>query len=157
MAELQLPKLIARVRFPSSAPIMRTSPNRLLATIAGAVYVLLGVAGFFVSAGVGFFADSGGLLLGLFEVNDFHNVAHIVIGAALLMAGLTTVRAAKTITTIVGTAYLVLGIAGLFVIGGPFNILALNGVDNVLHLGSAVVLLAVGLGADRSVTTAVTS
>jgi hypothetical protein len=73
------------------------------------------------------------------------------------MAGLATVTAAKAVATVVGAVFLVLGIAGLFVIGSPVNVLALNGADNVLHFASAVVLLAVGLGADRSVTTAVTS
>ena len=56
---------------------MSTSPNRLLATVFGIVYVLIGIAGFFVTSGVGFFDTSGGLLLGIFEVNIFHNVAHI--------------------------------------------------------------------------------
>ena len=135
---------------------MRASPNRLAATILGAVYLVVGIAGWFVTAGVAFFSTSGGLLVGILGVNPLHNALNILIGAALLMAGLFTVAAAKTVTTIAGTAFLVLGIAGLFVIGGPFNVLALNGADNVLHLASSVVLLAVGLGAERSVTTAVT-
>lgn len=128
---------------------MRTSPNRLLATVFGIVYVLIGIAGFFVTSGVGFFDTSGGLLLGIFEVNIFHNVAHILIGAALLIAGLSGVRASKTVNWVIGAAYLLLGIVGLFVVGSAFNILAINGADNVLHFGSAALLLAVGLGAER--------
>jgi hypothetical protein len=133
---------------------MSTSPNRLLATIFGIVYVLIGIAGFFVTSGVGFIDTPGGLLLGIFEVNLLHNVAHVVIGAALVIAGLSGVRPAKTVNSVIGTVYLVLGIVGLFVIGSAFNILAINGADNVLHFGSAVLLLAVGLGADRGVKTA---
>lgn len=133
---------------------MRTSPNRLLATVFGIVYVLIGIAGFFVTSGVGFFDTSGGLLLGIFEVNLFHNVAHVLIGAALLIAGLSGVRPAKTVNSVIGAGYLLLGIVGLFVVGSAFNILAINGADNVLHFGSAVLLLAVGLGAERSATTA---
>ncbi len=129
---------------------MTKSPNRLLATVFGAVYVLVGVLGFTVTTGVGFFATEGGLLLGLFQVNIFHNVAHILIGAALLIAGLSSVNAAKTVNSVIGAAYLVLGLAGLFLIGSALNILALNVADNVLHFASAVVLLAVGLGADRA-------
>ncbi|HEY4224469.1 MAG TPA: DUF4383 domain-containing protein [Pseudolysinimonas sp.] len=136
---------------------MRTSPNRLLATILGAVYLVIGAAGFFVSSGYPLAGTGGGLLLGIFEVNVAHSAAHILIGAALLMAGLSSVRAARTVTTVVGTAYLVLGLVGLFVIGGPFNVLALNGADNVLHFASSVVLLAVGLGADRSTPTTATA
>jgi hypothetical protein len=133
---------------------MSKSPNRLLAIILGIFYVLIGIAGFAVTMGIGFFAAPGGLLLGIFEVNSFHNVAHLLLGATLLIAGLAGVRAARTVNSIVGAAYLVLGIAGLFVVGSPFNILAINGADNVLHFGSAALLLAVGLGAERAVKTA---
>ncbi len=133
---------------------MRTSPNRLLATVFGAVYVLIGILGFTVTSGVGFFSTEGGLLLGIFEVNIFHNVAHIVIGAALLIAGLSNVSAARTVNSVVGAAYLVLGLAGLFLVGTALNILAINVADNVLHFASAALLLAVGLGADRGRSTA---
>lgn len=131
---------------------MTTSPNRLLGIIFGAVYVLVGILGFSVTNGVGFFATEGGLLLGLFEVNIFHNVAHILIGAALLLAGISNKRAARAANSTVGFAYLVLGFAGLLLVGSPLNILALNAADNVLHFASAVVLLAVGLGADKRAT-----
>ena len=129
---------------------MNRSPNRVLATVFGAVYVLIGILGFTVTSGVGFFATEGGLLLGVFQVNIFHNVAHILIGAALLLAGLSSVSASKTVNSVVGGAYLVLGLAGLFLIGSPLNILAINVADNVLHFASAAVLLAVGLGADKA-------
>ncbi|MBH0097810.1 DUF4383 domain-containing protein [Salinibacterium sp. NSLL150] len=128
---------------------MTKSPNRLLGTVFGAVYILVGLLGFTVTNGVGFFATEGGLLLGLFEVNIFHNVAHLLIGAALLLAGLSNVKAARTVNSVVGFAYLALGFLGLFLVGSALNILALNAADNVLHFASAVVLLAVGLGADK--------
>jgi hypothetical protein len=131
---------------------MATSPNRLLGVIFGAVYVLVGLLGFSVTNGVGFFATEGGLLLGLFEVNIFHNVAHVLIGAALLLAGISNKRAARAVNSTVGFAYLVLGFAGLLLVGTSLNILALNAADNVLHFASAVVLLAVGLGADKRAT-----
>jgi len=131
---------------------MTKSPNRLLGTIFGAVYILVGLLGFTVTNGVGFFATEGGLLLGLFEVNVFHNVAHIIIGAALFLAGISNRAAARTINSVVGFAYLVLGFAGLLLVGSAFNILALNAADNVLHFASAAVLLAVGLGADKRAT-----
>jgi hypothetical protein len=130
---------------------MTKSPNRLLGVVFGAVYILVGLLGFTVTSGVGFLSTDGGLLLGLFEVNLLHNVAHILIGAALLIAGISGVRAAKSVNGTVGAAYLVLGIFGLFAIDTAANILALNGADNVLHFGSAVVLLAVALGADKAV------
>ena len=130
---------------------MRTSPNRIIATVFGAVYVLVGLLGFAYTGGVGFIATDGGLLLGIFEVNPLHNIAHLLIGAALLIAGLANVRAAKTVNTIVGAAYLLLGIVGFFIAGTAANILALNTADHFLHLASALVLLATGLAADRAV------
>jgi hypothetical protein len=131
------------------------SPNRLLAVIFGAVYLLVGLLGFTVTGGVGFVATQGGLLLGLFEVNPLHNIAHLLIGAVLLVAGLSGVRAAKGANTTIGAVYLLLGIVGLFILDSAANILALNGADNGLHFGSAILLLAVGLGAERATRTRV--
>jgi hypothetical protein len=128
---------------------MRNSPNRLVATIFGAVYLLVGLLGFAVTGGVGFVATKGGLLLGIFEVNPLHNIAHLLIGAALLIAGLTRVAAAKAVNTTVGAVYLLLGIIGFFLVGTGANILALNTPDHFLHLLSAIVLLGTGLAADR--------
>jgi hypothetical protein len=131
---------------------MSKSPNRLLGVVFGIVYLLIGVLGFFVTSGTGFIATSGPKLLGLFDFNPLHNVAHLIIGAAVLIAALSGARAAKAVNTTVGAVYLLLGIVGLLIAGGnnPLNILAINGADNVLHFATAVVLLAVGLGADRS-------
>jgi hypothetical protein len=130
---------------------MTRSPNRLLGVIFGAVYVLIGILGFTATADIGLFDTEGGLLLGLFEVNVFHNIAHLLIGAALLIAGLSTVRSAKATNTVVGAAFLLLGIVGLFILDNASNILALNGADNVLHFATAVILLGVGLGAERGI------
>ncbi|MGO4690424.1 DUF4383 domain-containing protein [Glaciibacter sp. 2TAF33] len=132
---------------------MRTSPNRLLGTIFGAVYLLVGLLGFAVTGGVGFVATQGGLLLGIFEVNPLHNIAHLLIGAALLIAGLSTPSAAKATNTTVGAVYLLLGIVGFFIASTALNILALNTADHFLHLASAIVLLGVGLAADKVAST----
>ncbi len=129
---------------------MRTSPNRLVATIFGAVYLVVGLLGFAYTGGVGFVATKGGLILGIFEVNPLHNIAHLLIGAALLIAGLTRLAAAKAVNTTVGAVYLLLGIVGFFLVGTDANILALNTPDHFLHLVSAIVLLGVGLGADKT-------
>ena len=130
---------------------MSSSPNRIVATVFGAVYLLVGLLGFAVTGGVGFIATQGGLLLGIFEVNPLHNIAHLLIGAALLIAGLANARAAKRVNTTVGAVYLLLGIVGFFLTGTAANILALNVPDHFLHLASAVVLLGVGLGTERNV------
>lgn len=128
---------------------MKNSPNRLIGVVFGAVYLLVGLLGFTATAGVGFIATDGGLLLGIFEVNPLHNVAHLLIGGALLIAGLTTPAAAKAVNGIVGAAYLLLGIAGFFIADTAANVLALNTADHVLHLGSALILLGIAVGADK--------
>ncbi len=136
---------------------MRNSPNRIVATVFGAVYVVVGLLGFAVTSGVGFIATEGGLLLGVFQVNPLHNIAHILIGGALLVAGLASAAAAKAVNTTIGAVYLLLGIAGFFLAGTAANILALNTADHFLHLASAIVLLGVGLGFERSSTRVATA
>ncbi|MDQ0617729.1 DUF4383 domain-containing protein [Arthrobacter globiformis] len=132
---------------------MRNSPNRLIATVFGAVYLLVGLVGFAVTSGVGFFSTEGSNLI-IFEVNPLHNVIHLAIGAALLYSGVKDVQLARTVNTAVGAVYLLVGILGLFLLSSPLNIIALNGADNVLHLASAVLLLGVGLSLDKVPATA---
>jgi hypothetical protein len=132
---------------------MRNSPNRLVATVFGAVYLLVGLVGFVVTSGVGFVSTEGANLI-IFEINPLHNVIHLAIGAALLYAGVKDVQLARTVNTAVGAVYLLVGILGLFLLNSPLNIIALNGADNVLHLASAVLLLGVGLSLDKVPATA---
>jgi hypothetical protein len=127
---------------------MSQSANRLVGGVFGAVYLLVGIAGFFVSSGADFAGTEGGTLI-VFEVNPLHNIVHLAIGAVLLGAA-SSVRAARGANTAVGAVYLLVGLLGLFLVGSSANILALNGADNVLHFASAVLLLGVGLGADRA-------
>ncbi|HJB64200.1 MAG TPA: DUF4383 domain-containing protein [Candidatus Microbacterium pullistercoris] len=75
--------------------IVMKSANRLVGVIFGAVYLVVGVLGFFVTMGVGFLATEGSLLLGVFEVNPLHNIVHLAVGAALLVGGLAGVAAAR--------------------------------------------------------------
>jgi hypothetical protein len=128
----------------------RWSVNQVVAAAFGAVYVVVGLIGFVVDSS-GFAETDGGKIFGIFEVNPLHNVAHLLIGAALLL-GSRTLPAARAVNLTVGAAYLALGVLGLFILDSEANILALNGADNGLHLASAALLLAVGLGADRMMT-----
>ena len=130
------------------------SPNRLVGIIAGGAYLLVGIFGFAVTWGKDFFTSDGGQLLGILGTNSFLAVVHILIGAALLLAALSAARAARIANSAVGAACLVLGLVGLFLVGSTVNVLALNVADNVLHFGTAAVLLAVGLGAEQSTTPA---
>ena len=127
------------------------SPNRLLGYVLGAIYLIIGLAGFAVTGGVDFAGQEGESLLG-FEVNPLHNIVHVLVGALLLFGAFKGVAAAKGVNTLVGGVYLLIGIIGLFILDSDANILALNGADNVLHLGSAILLLAVALTQDKETT-----
>ena len=128
---------------------MSESPNRLVAAVFGGVYLLVGLLGFVVT-GVSNFAGTEGDTLIVFDVNPLHNIVHLAIGA-LLLASSRSVARAKGANTTVGAVYLLVGVLGLFLVGSGANILALNSADNVLHLASAVLLLGIGLSADKRV------
>lgn len=132
---------------------MSQSPNRLLGIFLGVIYLIEGVYGFFVTSDTGFFATSGPRIVDLFGTNPFHNVIHVVIGVALLVAGLIGARIAKGMNTTLGAVFLLVGVLGwiLVIAGGdvPLNILAINGPDNVQNFVTAVLLLCVGIGADQ--------
>ena len=114
------------------------------AQVFGAVYLLVGILGFIpplLSPAPGW-GPFGGFLLTLFAVNWLHSLAHVLIG----VAGLVTFRnplAASTYALVVGIAYALLFVLGLF--GGPVGpldgLLPLNGLDNILHLLTAVIAL----------------
>ncbi|MQA85991.1 MAG: DUF4383 domain-containing protein [Streptosporangiales bacterium] len=136
----------------SSAGVATQSANRWVGYVLGAVYLLVGAVGFAITIGVGFAAAEGRQLI-IFELNPLHNIVHLLVGALLLGAALRGTTSAKAVNTLVGGVYLLVGVAGLFVIGSALNLLALNSWDNVLHLASAVLLVGVGVAADRSVRT----
>ena len=129
------------------------SPNQLIGGALGAVFVLVGLIGFLVSGGHDAMGHDGGKILGLFEVNIAHNVVHLAIGAALLAGAIAGTAAAKVANGIVGAVYLLVGVVGLFSIGGDLNVIALNGADNALHLTVGAVLLFTALRLDRAAST----
>ncbi len=118
---------------------MRRSPSRLTALAVGGVLVLVGA--------VGFTASDEDWLFGILSVNPAQNVMHLVIGAALVACSFS--GRAPQLVSLLGTLLLAIGIAGLFIISTPLNVIAVNGAANLLHFASAAVLLAVGLGARR--------
>ena len=127
------------------------SVNSTVAAVFGAVYVLVGLAGFFVSET--FAATDDETLLG-FEVNHLHNLVHLLIGLALVAASRRT-ESARRLNLLVGGSYLLLGVLGWFVQETAVNVIALNEADHLLHLASGAVLAAVALGADTRARTRV--
>jgi hypothetical protein len=126
----------------------RTWPQ-LLALIIGAVYLLVGIVGFFVTGFDDFFGhDTNETILG-FEVNPFHNVVHILIGAAGLALA-RTLAGARTYGWLLAVGYGATFVYGLFAVGQTWDFLSLNWADNWLHLVSALAGLAIALGPVRS-------
>ena len=121
------------------------SLNSIVALGFGVVFTLAGLAGFLVSDT--FAATDDATLLG-FEVNDLHNIVHLLIGVVLLAASRRTATA-RTANLGIGIAYLGLAVLGPFITGTSANLLALNSPDHVLHLLSGLVLTAVGALADK--------
>ena len=118
------------------------SPARLYATVVGAVLTIAGIIGFFYSSD---FGSPGNVdeVLGILDVNGWHNVFHLVSGLlGLAAAG----YAARTYALGLGLLYVVLAIWG-FIIGSGDSILGIvpiNTEDNFLHLILGVVGLAAG-------------
>ena len=102
--------------------------------VLGSVLVLVGVAGFVMPSP----------LLGLFEVNAFHNIVHLATGGLTLVAASQGIGAMRTWGKILGAVYLAVGIAG-FVSPDMFGLMQVNMPDNLLHLALAAVYLYVGL------------
>lgn len=130
---------------------MFRSVNRLVGLGFGAVYVLVGLLGFVVSGDHAFAGAEGGHLLGLFAVNGLHNVVHLLVGAGLVGGAAAGPAVAKKVNIAVGAVYLVVGVLGLVIGGTSMNLLALNAADHGLHFASALLLLGVGVAADRGV------
>ncbi|RBY76516.1 DUF4383 domain-containing protein [Blastococcus sp. TF02-09] len=124
----------------------------LLALAFGAVYLLIGIVGFFITGFDNFFgnevapgvhhADEN--LLG-FMINPAHNVVHILIGAVGLALS-RTLAGARTYGWLLAVGYGAAFVYGLIAVGEDWDFLNLNGADNVLHILTALVGLAIALG-----------
>jgi uncharacterized membrane protein YuzA (DUF378 family) len=119
-------------------------PSQLLALAIGAVYTLIGVAGFLVTGLANFASETDKTLLG-FEINPLHNLVHLIIG----LAGLAMWRrldTARTYGWLLAVGYGAAFLYGLFAAGNSdINFLSINGADNGLHLLSALAGVAIAL------------
>lgn len=117
--------------------------NQRFAVLFGIVYLLVGFVGFFVTGDVGFTAETGDDRLVL-ELNPLHNIVHLAIGAFWLVGAFAGAGAAKSVNMLIGVVLLVVGVVGFFVSGGT-DILALNAVDNLVHIVTAALALAIAM------------
>jgi hypothetical protein len=122
------------------------TPASLYAGLIGAVLLLTGIIGFFYSASFGSPGEVDAVL-GILDVNAWHNLIHVASGALGLLAYRAGARASRTYALAFGAVYIVVAIWG-FIIGGGESILGfipINDEDNVLHVILGVLGIAAGL------------
>jgi hypothetical protein len=120
---------------------MDWTPNRIVALVIGVVFVLVGIAGFFVSSSM-----AVGNLLG-FDVDLVHNLIHLLTGIVAIVA--VFMGWANRFNQVFGIIYLLLGLLGLIYPGLYFDHLLMgithvNAADHVLHILVGVVAAGVG-------------
>src|SRR3712207_2852635 len=110
------------------------SPAQLYALIFGAVLVVAGIVGFFYSSSFGDPGEVDGVL-GILDVNGWHNIVHIASGAiGLAVAG--SYSGARTYAIAFGVVYLAVAAWG-FIIGNGEAILSIIPVNTEDNVGRA--------------------
>ena len=123
----------------------RSNPSMLYAGVAGATLVVAGIIGFFYNASFTSDESVHDAVFGVFDVNGWHNVLHVLTGVLGLLAYGAGAYAARTCAMTLGVVYLAVAAWG-FVVGDGNSILSIvpvNTEDNALHL----VLGVAGVGA----------
>jgi hypothetical protein len=125
--------------------------SQRIAAVVGAVFALVGLAGFVPGLTQNLDAiswagnESDAKLLGLFEVSILHNLVHLAYG----VLGLAAARAlnwARNFLIWGGATYLGLGIYGMVIDrNSEANFVPLNVADNWLHLGLGLGMVCLGL------------
>jgi hypothetical protein len=123
------------------------SPAQVYALVIGLTLVAAGILGFFYNAS---FTTGSGIerdaVLGILDVNGWHNVVHIATGVlGLAVAG--SYDGSRVYAVAFGVIYLVVALAG-FIAGNGSEILSLipvNTEDNFLHLLIGIAGLGAGL------------
>jgi hypothetical protein len=124
---------------------------RQAAAAVGAVFLLVGVAGFIPGittpyGELGFAGhESSAELLGLFQVSVLHNLVHLLFGVAGLALA-RTMSGATNYLIVGGAIYLALWFYGLVIDHeGSANFVPVNDADNWLHLVLGIGMIALGL------------
>lgn len=132
-----------------SRPMDGPSPARLYATLVGAALLLAGILGFFYSASFGAPGEIDEML-GIFAVNGWVNVLHVLTGALGLIAA---DYSSRRYSLWMGGFYVVLALWG-FALGSDSAILDLlprGDGTNALHLVLGALGVAAALGTPRKV------
>ena len=112
-----------------------------ISLVFGIVYLAVGVLGFIPGITQPSTMPGQGLLLGIFAVNTVHNLAHLVLGAALVWAA-TTGDNVRMINKGLAAVFAILVVGSL--VAPVVEGVAINPADTALHLGSLLVTAAVG-------------
>ena len=134
----------------SAAGHSNTGARTLPQTVAlafGAIYLLIGIVGFFITGFGDFFGQDHGTLI-IFDINPMHNVVHILIGVAGLLLA-RTLEGARTYGWLLAAGYGAAFLYGVFAVGQDWDFLNLNWADNILHLATAIVGGAIYAGANK--------
>ncbi len=125
------------------------SPAQLYALIVGAVLVAAGILGFFYEASFATGDDTlveRDAVLGILEVNGWHNLVHLLSGAVgLALVG--SYAGARAYAFGLGAVYVVVTILGFAYGDGDsiFKLIPINTEDNILHLLIAIAGIGAGL------------
>ena len=123
------------------------SPAQVFALVIGLTLVVAGIVGFFYSAS---FATGDGTerdaVLGILDVNGWHNVVHIASGA-LGLAVVGSYGGSRVYAIGLGAVYLVVAALGFVAGDGDeiFNLIPINTEDNLLHLLIGIAGVGAGL------------
>jgi Domain of unknown function (DUF4383) len=124
------------------------SPAQVYALVVGLALTVAGVLGFFYSAS---FSTGDGTerdaVLGILDVNGWHNVVHIASGA-IGLAVASSYAGSRAYALGLGAVYLLVTALGFIAGDGDeiFNLIPVNTEDNVLHLLIAVAGTGAGVG-----------
>src|SRR3954471_1515642 len=125
--------------------LLMRSPAQTWAKLIGATLVVAGIVGFFYSAAFGSPGEVDAVL-GILDVNGWHNLVHIASGVLGLMLA-RSYSSARFYCLLLAAVYTVVAIWGFIVgdCGAILGFLPVNTEDNVLHTIIALVSLVVGL------------
>lgn len=127
------------------------TPEQSFSLIAGSVYVVGGILGFFITGFASFTEVTNHALFGIFLVNPFHNIVHIGLGAFWLLAAFAlTPAGTEGMNIAIGGIYALATVLGFF---GFFSLLSIpSGAsgDNFLHLITALATFVFGCGLFRA-------
>ena len=124
------------------------TPAQWYCLLGGLALLLAGIAGFIADAA---FDTGGGIdgdkLLGIFEVNGWHNIVHILSGLLLLAASAKR-ASAKTVALLFGIVYGAVALIGLIDGETVLGLLPVNPADNILHIALSLAGIVAALASD---------